>query len=138
MSDENVMQNNDVLEDADLALNDLNRNMSKEPGARPQTGTRPPYSGNRPQGGRPQGGRPQGGPGGRRSFFAKKVCKFSTGQIDPATINYKNIDMLKGFVMPSGKIVPRRITGTSAKYQRLLALEIKKARIMALLPFSAR
>ncbi|MGL5721298.1 MAG: 30S ribosomal protein S18 [Brevinema sp.] len=138
MSDENVIQNNDVLEDADNAINDLNRNMSKEPGARPQTtGTRPPYAG-RPQGGRPQGGRPQGGAGGRRSFFAKKVCKFSTGQIDPATINYKNVDMLKGFVMPSGKIVPRRITGTSAKYQRLLALEIKKARIMALLPFSAR
>ena len=137
MSDENVIQNNDILEDADLALSDLNRNMSREPGARPQGGARPPYAG-RPQGGRPQGGRPQGGPGGRRSFFAKKVCKFSTGQIDPATINYKNVDMLKGFVMPSGKIVPRRITGTSAKYQRLLALEIKKARIMALLPFSAR
>nr|WP_092318913.1 30S ribosomal protein S18 [Brevinema andersonii] len=74
----------------------------------------------------------------KKSFFAKKVCKFSTGQIDPASINYKNVELLKRFIMPSGKIVPRRITGTCSKYQRILANEIKKARILALLPFSAR
>lgn len=76
--------------------------------------------------------------GKKKSFFAKKVCKFTTNQIDPATIDYKNVDLLKRFVMPSGKIVPRRITGTSSKYQRILAREIKKARIMAFLPFSDR
>ncbi|MGL5956670.1 MAG: 30S ribosomal protein S18 [Brevinema sp.] len=78
------------------------------------------------------------GGGKKKSFFAKKVCKFTTNQIDPATIDYKNIELLKRFVMPSGKIVPRRITGTSSKYQRILAKEIKKARIIGLLPFSAR
>ncbi|MGL4366711.1 MAG: 30S ribosomal protein S18 [Brevinemataceae bacterium] len=76
--------------------------------------------------------------GKKKSFFTKKVCKFTTNQIDPSTIDYKNVELLKRFVMPSGKIVPRRITGTSSQYQRVLAREIKKARIMALLPFSAR
>lgn len=89
----------------------------------------------------PGGARRDGGfrPGGKKkSFFAKKVCKFTTNQIDPASIDYKNVDLLKRFVMPSGKITPRRITGTSSKYQRVLSREIKKARIMAFLPFSAR
>ncbi|MGL4388149.1 MAG: 30S ribosomal protein S18 [Brevinema sp.] len=99
------------------------------------------FNNNNASGG-PRGPRREGGPGGfkgkKKSFFAKKVCKFTTNQIDPATIDYKNIELLKRFIMPSGKIVPRRITGTSSKYQRVLACEIKKARIMAFLPFSAR
>lgn len=80
-----------------------------------------------------------GGGGGKRKFFyAKKVCRFSTGQVDPKMINYKNIDLLRKYVMPSGKIVPRRITGTAAKYQRKLSEEIKKARVLALLPYVDR
>ena len=102
----------------------------REGGYQPRDGSRPPMN---------RGFRPGGGAGGKKkSFFAKKVCKFTTNQIDPATIDYKNIELLKRFIMPSGKIVPRRITGTSSKYQRVLAREIKKARIMAFLPFSAR
>ena len=89
---------------------------------------------------RSQDRRPQRGRSGnkRKFFFAKKVCKFSTGMIDPKEINYKNINLLKKYIMPSGKIVPRRITGTEAKYQHKLAAEIKKARILALLPFVDR
>ena len=82
--------------------------------------------------------RGRGGGGRRKFFYAKKVCKFSTGIIDPKEINYKNVSLLKKYVMPSGKIVPRRITGTAAKYQHKLAAEIKKARILALLPFVDR
>lgn len=133
MSDENMINPSDTLEDAGEALSDLNKKIGDS-----RFADRPPRDPNRPYTprGPREGGRPMGDK--RKSFFAKKVCKFTTGQIDPATIDYKNIELLRRFIMPSGKIVPRRITGTSAKYQRVLALEIKKARIMALLPFSAR
>lgn len=52
-------------------------------------------------------------------------------------IDYKDVDLLKRFVSDRGKILPRRVTGTSAKYQRELTVAIKRARHMALLPFSA-
>jgi len=74
----------------------------------------------------------------KRFFYSKKVCRFCTGQIKMEEVNYKNVELLRRYVMPSGKIVPRRITGTCAKHQRVLATEIKKARILALLPFLAR
>ncbi|HLG27424.1 MAG TPA: 30S ribosomal protein S18 [Paenisporosarcina sp.] len=51
-------------------------------------------------------------------------------------IDYKDVDLLKKFVSERGKILPRRVTGTSAKYQRKLTSAIKLSRIMALLPFS--
>ncbi len=63
----------------------------------------------------------------------KKVCFFTKNKI--TTIDYKDIDLLKRFVSANGKIIPRRVTGTSAKYQRMLAVAIKRAREMALLPF---
>ncbi len=133
MSEElNVNNNNNAeLEDIDTALDDLNKNVKSQQPKREQREGAP--AGARP-GAKPF--RPAGGK--KKSFFAKKVCKFTTNQIDPATIDYKNIELLKRFVMPSGKIVPSRITGTSSKYQRILAKEIKKARIIGLLPFSAR
>lgn len=65
-------------------------------------------------------------------FFKKKTCKFCDMCRVP---DYKEFDFLKKFITDQGKILPRRITGTSAKHQRSLALEIKKARYMALLPF---
>ena len=65
----------------------------------------------------------------------KKVCYFTKNNIK--TIDYKDVDLLKKFISPNGKIIPRRVTGTSAKYQRMLAVAIKRARHMALLPFSA-
>ena len=63
----------------------------------------------------------------------KKVCYFTKNHIK--YINYKDVDLLKKYISPSGKITPKRITGTSAKYQRRLATAIKRARYMALLPF---
>ena len=61
----------------------------------------------------------------------KKVCYFTKNKI-------KTIDeLLKRFISPSGKITSRRATGTSAKYQRMLAVAIKRARYMALLPYIA-
>ena len=51
-------------------------------------------------------------------------------------IDYKDLDLLKQYVSESGKIVPSRITGTSAKYQRQLADAVKRARFLALLPYS--
>lgn len=81
--------------------------------------------------------RHQGGGGRFRSknmpFFKKKVCRFCTGQYQ--SIEYKDIDMLRKFVTDRGKILPRRITGTCAKHQRRLSTAIKRARIIALLPF---
>jgi small subunit ribosomal protein S18 len=63
----------------------------------------------------------------------KKVCYFKANHIDH--IDFKDVDLLKRFVTERGKILPRRVTGTSAKYQRKLAIAIKRARHMALLPF---
>ena len=67
-------------------------------------------------------------------FKRKKVCRFS-GK-NPETVDYKNIDLLKDFVSETGKIIPARITGTSAKYQRQLTVAIKRARFLALLSFT--
>ena len=70
------------------------------------------------------------GRGGRR----RKVCYFTANGI--THIDYKDVDLLKRFVSERGKILPRRVTGTSAKYQRKLTTAIKRARTMALLPLS--
>ena len=70
--------------------------------------------------------------GGRRR---RKVCYFTSNKIK--TIDYKDAELLKRFVSDRGKILPRRVTGTSAKYQRELTVAIKRARHMALLPFSS-
>jgi small subunit ribosomal protein S18 len=64
----------------------------------------------------------------------KKVCYFTANKIEK--IDYKNVDLLKKFISERGKILPRRVTGTSAKYQRKLTTAIKKARYMALLPYT--
>ena len=63
----------------------------------------------------------------------KKVCYFTKNNIK--NIDYKDVELLKKFIAPTGRIAPRRVTGTSAKYQRQLAVAIKRARFMALLPF---
>lgn len=69
----------------------------------------------------------------RRKFFRRKVCAFC--QNKELAIDYKNVDTLKRYIAESGKIEPMRLTGTCTKHQRRLTKEIKKARIMALLPF---
>lgn len=63
----------------------------------------------------------------------KKSCRFSG--VDAVVIDYKDLDLLSEYVTETGKIVPSRITGTSAKYQRQLSTAIKRARYIALLPF---
>ena len=67
-------------------------------------------------------------------FKRKKVCRFS-GK-NPETVDYKNVDLLKDFVSETGKIIPARITGTSAKFQRQITVAIKRARYLALLSFT--
>lgn len=63
----------------------------------------------------------------------KKVCYFTSNNI--THIDYKDVELLKKFISERGKILPRRVTGTSAKYQRPLTVAIKRARHMALLPY---
>ena len=63
----------------------------------------------------------------------KKVCYFTNNNI--SFIEYKVVELLRRFISASGKITPRRVTGTSAKYQRMLATAIKRAREVALLPY---
>lgn len=63
----------------------------------------------------------------------KKQCYFTANDI--IEIDYKDVELLKKFITETGKIVPSRITGTRAKYQRQLARAIKLARLAALLPF---
>jgi small subunit ribosomal protein S18 len=75
------------------------------------------------------GGGRKGGRGKRR-----KVCYFTVNKI--THIDYKDTDTLKKFVSERGKILPRRVTGTSAKYQRLLTIAIKRSRTVALLPYT--
>ena len=69
-----------------------------------------------------------------RFFRRKKYCRFTAEGI--TYIDYKDLNLLKQYVSESGKIVPNRITGTKAKYQRQLATAIKRARFLSLLPFS--
>jgi len=76
-----------------------------------------------------------GGGGGKRRYVRKKFCRFCAEK--ELQIDYKNTYMIKQFISERGKIVPRRITGNCAKHQRKLTMEIKKARIVALIPFTA-
>ena len=75
--------------------------------------------------------RPAGGGGG---FRRRRVCKFRSEKID--YIDYKDVRLLMQFVPERGKIQPRRLSGTSAKYQRKLQVAIKRARFLALLPYA--
>ena len=64
-----------------------------------------------------------------------KICPFKEDSSLIKKINYKEYKFLKKFITDQGKIIPAHVTGVSAKYQRMLTKEIKKARILALLPF---
>jgi small subunit ribosomal protein S18 len=68
-----------------------------------------------------------------RYFRRRKFCRFKAEGIKQ--IDYKDLSTLKNYITESGKIVPSRITGTSAKYQRQLATAIKRARYLALIPY---
>ena len=69
-----------------------------------------------------------------RYFRRRKYCRFTAEGI--TEIEYKDLELLKGFVTETGKIVPSRITGTKARYQRQLATAIKRSRYLALLPYT--
>jgi len=87
--------------------------------------------------GPPGGGRfgDRGGEeGGRRGFGRRKVCRFCADK--NARIDYKDQGQLKYFLTERGKIIPRRISGNCAKHQREVATAIKRARVLALLPYS--
>lgn len=71
----------------------------------------------------------------RKSFYQKrKICRFCTDGTAP--ISYKDYNTLKHFITERGKIIPRRISGNCAKHQRELSRAIKRARMMATMPFS--
>ncbi len=69
-----------------------------------------------------------------RFFRRRKFCKFSAEGVKE--IDYKDLETLRQFVTETGKVVPSRITGTRANYQRQLALAVKRARFLALLPYT--
>ena len=109
-----------------------------EPGAQPapaapaQADQAPP----RPEGGRTEERPPARRPGGRGRFGGrKKVCAFCVDKID--YIDYKDPGRLRRYISDRGKIEPRRKTGTCARHQRRLTLAIKRARHLALLPYTA-
>jgi small subunit ribosomal protein S18 len=67
-------------------------------------------------------------------FKRKKFCRFTAAKVDQ--VDYKDVDTLKDFVQDNGKIMPARLTGTRAHYQRQVDTAIKRARYLALLPFT--
>ncbi len=71
-----------------------------------------------------------------RFFRRKKYCRFTAEGVKE--IDYKDLNTLKNYIGETGKIVPSRITGTRARYQRQLATAVKRARYLALLPYTDR
>ncbi|MEE4381974.1 MAG: 30S ribosomal protein S18 [Pseudomonadales bacterium] len=71
-----------------------------------------------------------------RFFRRRKFCRFTAEGVKQ--IDYKDLDTLKQYVTETGKIVPSRITGTRARYQRQLSRAVKRARYLALLPYTDR
>ncbi len=71
-----------------------------------------------------------------RYFQRKRFCRFTAEGVKE--IDYKDLDTLKQYISETGKIIPSRITGTKAKYQRQLATAVKRARYLALIPYTDR
>ena len=69
-----------------------------------------------------------------RFFRRRKFCRFTAEGV--VEIDYKDVETLKNYITETGKIVPSRITGTSARYQRQLSAAVKRARYLALLPYT--
>jgi len=70
----------------------------------------------------------------RQQFRRRKFCRFTAE--NTVEIDYKDLNILKQYIGESGKIVPSRITGTKAKYQRQLSTAVKRARFLSLLPYT--
>jgi small subunit ribosomal protein S18 len=67
-------------------------------------------------------------------YRRRRYCRFSAEGIKE--VDYKDVDLLKDFILENGKIIPARITGTKARYQRQLTTAVKRARFLALLPYT--
>lgn len=109
---------------------EANKTGDVQESGRPSRG-RPP----RPEGDRGGDGRP-GERGGmrRRQGGRRKVCRFCADKA--LKVDYKDVRTIQTFITEGGKIVPSRVTGNCAKHQRALSVAIKRARVLALLPFS--
>ena len=94
---------------------------------------------------RPMGGKAGGKAGGkfgnkkreganRGLFKRRKFCRFTVDKVDQ--VDYKDIEVLKEFIAENARIIPARITGTKARYQRQLTTAIKRARFLALMPYT--
>ena len=70
----------------------------------------------------------------REMYKRRRYCRFSAEGIKE--VDYKDIDLLKTFITENGKLIPARITGTKSKYQRQLGTAVKRARFLALLPYT--
>jgi small subunit ribosomal protein S18 len=89
----------------------------------------------------PPGERRDGRGRGRqgRPFYRKKFCKFcARSGSGTVLIDYKELDTLRRYITDRGKILPRRVTGNCAKCQRKLSVAVKRARALALLPFTVQ
>jgi len=80
-------------------------------------------------------GKKKGGSPMSKFFRRKKFCKFTAEKV--VEIDYKDLNTLRQYLTETGKIVPSRITGTKARYQRQLTAAIKRARFLALLPYAS-
>src|ERR1044072_5603464 len=78
--------------------------------------------------------RPMGGRGGGRRMHCRRVCRFCIDKVD--LIDFKDVKLLQNYLPERGKILPRRISGTCATHQRMLAEAIKRDRNIALLPYT--
>lgn len=70
----------------------------------------------------------------RQLFKRRKFCRFTAEKIPE--VDYKDINILKEFIAENGKLIPARITGTKSRYQRQLSVAVKRARFLALLPYT--
>ncbi|HPR16893.1 MAG TPA: 30S ribosomal protein S18 [Candidatus Cloacimonadota bacterium] len=114
----------DELKERKISESAENKNEESKPTGRPERPERFDRSGRKPARFASK----------KNTFFKKRVCFFCKNK--EAEIDYKDVGLLKRFISESGKISPRRFTGTCAKHQKRLTVEIKKARQMALLPFT--
>ena len=83
---------------------------------------------------RPKNNKKKDDRGSRSMFKRRKFCRFSAEKIEE--IDYKDVEILKDFISENGKIMPARLTGTRAGYQRQLSTAIKRARFLALMPYT--
>ena len=106
----------------------MSRNRDERDNDRDSDDSRPSGGGDRHRGG-------GGGGGGRGRFRRRKICRFCIDKVD--LIDFKDVKLLQSYVPERSKIMPRRISGSCAPHQRMLAEAIKRARNIALLPYTA-